>query len=51
MIAVPARLGEKAARLFDNAISIIGLQWLDRNRERLRRAWTCPSREGVLEKR
>lgn len=26
--------------LFDNAISIVGLQWLDRNRERLRRDWT-----------
>lgn len=25
---------------FDNAISIVGLQWLDRNREALRRRWT-----------
>ena len=26
--------------LIDNAISIVGLQWLDRNHERLRRDWT-----------
>ncbi len=23
----------------DNAVSIVGLQWLDRNREKLRRSW------------
>ena len=28
------------ADLFDNAISIVGSQWLDRNRERLRQDWT-----------
>jgi len=33
-------LGMVDANYFDNSISIVGLQWLDRNRARLQRDWT-----------
>lgn len=42
VVALPYAAAERrlAAREFNNVITVIGLQWLALNRERLRRAWT-----------